>query len=479
MNERAAGDILLLRAFESTSFVRWTDEDRAWASRSALQTVGADASPESFLAARAQAGLRRLEPLDPLLPRWRALRPWRGEWWWLAGALGLLLGLLADRIGPSQRINLLAPPVWALIAWNVAVYVALLLGRLLSPATPGLLRRGLASAWLHWRTRAVPATGDSAAAWSQFVPAWMSLSRPLNAARLALALHLGAAAIALGLLAGMYLRGLVLDYRVSWQSTFLDAPAVHALLGTLLGPAAALSGIALPDVAGLQALRAPLSPGADAASAAPWIHLYALTLAGFVVLPRLLLAGLAGARLRRLRQQFPLPLDEPYFQRLLRQQRGQSLPVRVWPHARAPEAPARAALQRLMAGAFGPGAALQLAPTVAYGAEEAPAEAQTGGALRLVLCDLGATPEPESQGRLLQALTPPGAAPPWLLLDEAAFRQRFGATSPRIAERRQAWRALAEGRAAGIVFAALQDGADLAEAEVALQAALQVASQPS
>ena len=125
MNERAAGDVLLLRAFETSGFARWTDEDRAWASRSALQAVGADAPAEAFLAARAQAGLRRLEPLDPLLPRWRALRPWRSEWWWLAGVLGLLLGLLVDRIGPSQRINLLAPPVWALIAWNLAVYAAL------------------------------------------------------------------------------------------------------------------------------------------------------------------------------------------------------------------------------------------------------------------------------------------------------------------------------------------------------------------
>ncbi len=471
MNERAAGDVLLLRAFESSGFVRWTDEDRAWASRSALQTVGADASPEAFLAARAQAGLRRLEPLDPLLLRWRALRPWRSEWWWLAGALGLLLGLLADRIGPSQRINLLAPPVWALIAWNLAVYAALLLGRLLSPAAPGLLRRGLASAWQRWRTRAVPPNGDSAAAWSQFVPAWASFSRPLNGARLASALHLGAAAIALGLLAGMYLRGLVLDYRVGWESTFLDAGSVHALLSTLLAPAQALSGQDLPDVAALQALRLPQPGGA----AAPWIHLYALQLVLLVVLPRLLLALWAGWRARSLQANLRLPLGEPYFQRLLRQQRGGSTLLRVWPHARTPDTAALAALRALMARVLGDGVRLHIAPTVPYGNEETPAETAADAAGRIALFDFGATPEPESQGRLLQALAAPGAGAPVLLVDESAFVQRFGASSPRRTERRQAWQALAEASGCPAVFVELQ-AADTVAAEDALARALQGAA---
>ena len=467
MNHGAAGEVLLLRAFETTGGTPWTEDDAAWASRSALQAVGSDAPPDAFLAARAQAGLRRLAAREPALAGWTAQPPaWAGLLTLGLGVAAFVAGLAGDRIGSGQGINLLAPPIWALLAWNLGAYLVLLVAALRRRAPAGPLRGALQAAW----QRATPKL-PGAPTWTRFAADWAAASLPLQAARVAQLLHGAAALLALGLIAGLYLRGLVLDYRVSWQSTFLDAPAAHALLATLLGPAAALSGIALPEVAGLQALRAPLPSGTAGASAAPWIHLYALTLAGCVVLPRLLLAGLASARLRRLRQQFPLPLDEPYFQRLLRQQRGQALPVRVWPHARAPKAPARAALQRLLAGAFGPGAALQLAPTVAYGAEETPADAQAGGALRLVLCDLGATPEPESQGRLLQALTPPGGPPPWLLLDETAFRQRFGATSPRLQERRQAWRALAEGRAAGIVFASLQDGADLAEAEAALQAA--------
>ena len=110
----------------------------------------------------------------------------------------------------------------------------------------------------------------------------------------------------------------MLDYRVGWQSTFLDAgtrapAAVHAA-GAGAG---AVRVSTLPDVAALQALRlsadAPRQP-----PAAPWIHLYALTLA---LLVRAAAAG-AGAVGRRARALAaaprPLPLVEPYFQRLLR-----------------------------------------------------------------------------------------------------------------------------------------------------------------
>lgn len=461
MNERAAGEVLLLRAFETSGFTRWSDEDRAWATRSALQAVGSDAPAEVFLAARAQAASSRLEALDPLLPRWRAARFWRGEWAWLAGAAGLLLGVLVDHIGGVQRINLLAPPVWGLLAWNLAVYAALPF----TPASGGALRRALTGWWRRWRTPSLP-TG-SAAAWSRFADDWAAASLPLNGARLALLLHLGAAALGLGVMAGMYLRGLVLDYRAGWESTFLDAGQVHALLSVGLAPALALSGQTLPDVAALQALRLP-QPGAPAA---PWIHLYALQLLLLVVLPRLLLALWAGRRARALRRDLPLPLEQPYFQHLLRQQRGGQMVLRVWPHARTPDAAALAALQALCARTFGDAARLQVTPTVAYGSEDDPPQRAADGARRVALFDLGATPEPESQGRLLQALAAPDAPAVLALVDEAAFVRRFGAASPRRAERRQAWAALIEAAGAVTVFVELRADA-LGPAQAALQAAL-------
>jgi hypothetical protein len=441
MNEAAAGQVLLLRAVETRGHARWGDADRAWATRSALQAVGGDAPAEAFLAARAQAGLSRLGTQLPALPRWHGGRAWA------MAALGLGFGLLVDHIGSAQRINLLAPPVWAVIAWNLVVYLLLLLPL----PQPGVLRRALAG-WAA-RSRAThPGEGSRAAVAQAFATDWAVVSAPLQGARVALALHLGAAALALGLLAGMYLRGLVLDYRVVWESTFLDAGQVQTVLSVLLAPALALSGRTLPDI--------------DAPSAAPWIHLYALQLVLLVVLPRLALALLAGLRARRLQADLPLPLEQPYFQQLLRQQHGGQTPLRVWPHAHTPNAAAQAALRALCARVFGDAASLQLAPTVAYGSEEAPGDLPAAGTRRIALFELGATPEPESQGRLLQAL---GA--PLMLVDESAFVQRFGAESPRRRERRQAWSALARSAGSAVVFVELRADA-LPAAEAALQAAL-------
>jgi len=469
MNEAAASQVLLLRAYESTGFDGWSDDDRAWASRSALQSVGEGAAADTFLAARAQAALTRLAPRDPLLARWQPVASWQGAWSVALALAAFAAGLLVDRIGSAQRINLLAPPVWALLAWNLAVYLLLLAGCLRRPAAPGALRRAVADAWSRWRARALQrGAGASAGVWQAFAADWAACSAPLQAARIALALHLAAAALGLGLVAGMYLRGLVLDYRVGWQSTFLDAASVHAVLATLLAPASALSGIAVPDVAGVQALRLPQAEGADA-SAAPWIHLYALQLLLLVLLPRLLLALRAALRARALRQRLPLPLHEPYFQRLLRHARGGPQRVQVWPHARAPDAAAAARLRLLLQRVQGEGLSFELMPVVPYGGEDAPRTPE-GGASRAVLCDLGATPEPESQGRLLRALGAPAAAP-LLLLDEAAFVRRFGAASPRVAERRQAWRDFAAALGSSAVCIDLQS-ADLAPAEAALQAAL-------
>jgi hypothetical protein len=473
MNEAAAAQVLLLRAYESTGFARWTEADGAWASRTAAQAVGADAPAEDFFAARAQVALRKLEPLDPPLARWRAWRPWRIEWLLLAAVVGFAVGVLVDRIGSGQRINLLAPPVWAVIAWNLAVYVWLLLQALASRRSPGVLRRSLAAWVLRRRVRALrPGDGASRAAWQAFAAAWAERSLPLQAARIALALHVAAAALALGLIAGLYLRGLVLDYRVGWESTFLDAAPVRSLLSTLLAPATALSGIAVPDVAGMQALRIGPGGAGATASAAPWIHLYAWQLLLLVVLPRLALALAAAWRARGGQRHFGLPLDEPYFQRLRWWQRGGSTPVQVWPHAHTPDAAALAAAQGLFARVFGDGLVWQVEPTVTYGAEDEFTAAASDGALRVALFDLGATPEAESQGRLLQALAARGAAP-LVLVDEAAFAQRFGATSPRLAERRMAWSTLATSLGRAAVFVNLRSP-DLSVAEAALQAALMV-----
>jgi hypothetical protein len=444
LNEADARRVLLLQSHENaaTASALWTDADREWATQAALQEVGADASAEAFIAARARHAMQRLRP--------RGVRePARfGAGWWVAAlAVGAAVGAATDAIGPGERIvNLLALPVWGVVAWNLVVYALLVWGALARAPAQGALRR-VVQRWL----------GNGAA---------MQAAAPLNAARAGLLMHAAAAALALGLLAGMYVRALVFDYRAGWQSTFLDGATVHAGLSLLLAPASALSGIALPDAQALQAMR--VVPGqAASASAGPWIHLYAVTLGLLVILPRTLLALWQGWRAARLARRFPVDLGAPYFQRLLRHQRGASAAVEVRPHAQTPGAPAVLGLRRLLAAVFGDGLKIEVAPTCAHGAEDNVAAAAAGSAATIALFDLSATPEAESQGRFVQAL---GGAPV-LLVDEAAFRERFGAGGTRHSERRAAWKQFAQSLQRPIVFADLQH-ADLAAAQGQLEAAL-------
>ena len=322
MTEDEARQVLLLQARELALDTKdapassWTAEDRIWATRQAVSAVGDRATPEQWVLARTALALQRLLPKDAKAKAWLPGRVWHPALAVLAAILGLAAGLAVDQLGPPQRVNLLAPAVWAVVAWNALVYLGLFL-----PDPWHVVRR-----WMGQRLQ----RGDST-----LTQLWAQHAAPLTLNRLALVLHLAAAALAAGLMAGLYLRGLVLDYRAGWQSTFLDAPTVQAGLNLLLAPAQGLTGIAVPDVAPLR-----LAPGADAqATAAPWIHLLAATLAWAVVLPRLLLAALAARRARRLAAQFPLPLDTPYFEALHPLMRpGRSPQVRLlwWAYPQAP-----------------------------------------------------------------------------------------------------------------------------------------------
>ena len=162
-----------------------------------------------------------------------------------------------------------------------------------------------------------------------------------------------------------------------------------------------------------------------------------------------------------------MPLTGPYFERL----RPVATPQGVWvlPHAQPPGPQSVLGLRALLARVWGDQVVLQIAPALAYGDEDAPPGPPPGWRT-LVLVDLAATPEPDTHGRLLQALAAHGGPPVLLLADSGAFLRRFGA-GPRCDERVAAWRALAQDAGAGLVVTAL-DAPDLAAGEAALRQAL-------
>jgi hypothetical protein len=477
MDERAALAVTAVQAIETTDRERavWTDADRAWASRAAAEVEGASASPAVYLARRAQLALERIGVRAPALARVVRAAHWRP---WVGVVLvvaALVVGVASDQIGSAQRINILAPPVLLLVMWNLAVYVVLAVGyvkRYGDAAAPGPIRRTVAR-WAGGLV-SVRATHEGADPMSRALAAfagdWTARATPLYAARAARILHLAAAAFALGVIGGLYVRGLGLEYRATWESTFLDAGTVRSLVAFFYAPGALLSGIAVPDAAHIAAIRAPASE-----NAAPWLHLMAATLAVVVIVPRLVLAlGMwlvERYRAARIGEGF----DAPYFARLQREFGEGTVAVRVVPYSFTVTPGALATLETLLARAVGAGATLAVAPAVAYGDEDTAAAIahEAGRGPVVALFNATATPERETHGQFLAALAAaatPGR-PVLVIVDEAAFNARWRDDQARREARRRLWRDFcAEARLAP-VFVDLAEP-DLNAAEEAIDAAL-------
>ena len=161
----------------------------------------------------------------------------------------LLLGALIEQVADRQHVNVLAFPLLGIIAWNLVVYVLLML-RALGGRAPRRLRH-----WLAELPRTVRPESAAAAAIAAALPATGGRAAGLLDARAGRVLHFSAALFAIGALLGLYVRALAFEYRIGWESTFLQAPAVHAFLATLLGPAAKLLGMPFPSVDAIEAMR--------------------------------------------------------------------------------------------------------------------------------------------------------------------------------------------------------------------------------
>jgi len=283
---------------------------------------------------------------------------------------------------------------------------------------------------------------------ASFMAEWAALSEPITRARLSRTVHLAAACFALGAIASLYARGLLTQYVVGWESTFLDSRDVHTLLSWLFLPAMNvfpfLQGFSLAEIELLRFGR-PVS----AASGARWVHLYGATLLLLVVLPRLLLAGFAAWRARRLARHFPLDLDQPYYRKLA-DSIGAGTPalLRVLPYSYTLDEARDRGLWALAAGALGAQARVQLRPSAAYGAEPKDALRDTaldeaGVTVTAVLFSLAATPEKENHGAFLDYLTKRVRRGVAVLVDESPLVERIGeaeGNAARVAERSALWR---------------------------------------
>ena len=244
--------------------------------------------------------------------------------------LALLLGMLTDQIANPHRVDLLSAPLLAVVVWNLAMYSALLVQWLLSLARKPSAAGDRTSRLQQW--------GEDSRQWLQrrqnlqtritaaFYAQWHLLTAALSGQRLRRVLHLSAAAWALGLALSLLSRGLVVEYRAGWESTFLSAAQVHWFLNLLFSPVVALLPVmpfSIEEVASLRFDAANADSGAN--SGARWAWMYAGLFLLVVVLPRLALAAAASWRIRELAQNIALDLGQPYFQKLV----ASVLPARI------------------------------------------------------------------------------------------------------------------------------------------------------
>jgi hypothetical protein len=414
---------------------------------------------EAFLARRAaliDAQMRRRHPAFSAPPAATEARRW------LAVALPALafgLGFFSYRIAPDQRINLLASPLLGLVAWNLAVYL-LLLARRLRPQRGGPAAAGpLTAALAHCMARvqpplpAGPSGSESeraraaiaANAAAGFLRDWIPLEQPLLLAQAGRLLHACAALVALGATASLILSGIYLEYRAGWESTFLDAGAVRAILSLLLGPASLITGIPIPDGTAFEALR--FGPGGGGENAGRWIVLHAATAALYVIAPRMLLMSRSALAARRLRLRYYEPQrSDPYFHRLLQAGRGGGEVAAVLWHGIEPTRELEARVRDVLHERLGGRVSVEFLDPVSYGEESSVPERLTTPRRRehaVAVFSLAATPEEEVQGALLRQLAacgPPGREP--LALLDAAPLERFAADAgfrARYEERLRAW----------------------------------------
>ena len=485
MQLRELRTVLLIHSIEETDRAGEVIPlaDRADASRAVLRDSGklAEAQPsaalspqsQAFLIKRSQRLLDRLKLRSPAVMHVLALAGglnWLGRFVLVAA---VAVGVSLSALDGSRRINILAFPLIGLIAWNLFVYVALIVTwlRARGRAPAGFWFAHFYERWIAGRIESlmrhstrynVPLTTGL----RRFAAEWGALSQPIQFLRAKRLMHFAAALVAIGLIVGLYIRGIALRYEAGWESTFLGPQSAYALISLLYAPAALLSGVSYGSVSEISELRWTATGGGG--EAATWIHLIAITAVLYIVLPRLLAAGAVTFGLWNLSRRIPLPANLLGYTRALVIGVGSGAvgeTANVVPYAYEPKATSIAGLESLLGATLGANLKMRTGDPVKYGDEETVAArlAATTATWHVILMTLASTPEVENHGAFLGAwrdwlVRNATSAPLLIVIDEGPFALRLRGESvfeQRLQERRKLWRDFVAGYGLRAVFADL------------------------
>ena len=474
MREKDLRRVLLIEAIEETdrAGTLLPPADRIAASREARRGAGEGApavdgdkdgalseTGQQLLAARARILFGKTVARHPFIETVLNLAGGPPGAGWALIALALVLGGSLSALDGTRRINILSFPLLGLVLWNVFVYVIVVIGWVRSERKTDSQPRRLIQLWVRLGmgrlSRLIAGSGAFnallAEALSRFAITWHAAAKTLLVARATRVFHLCAAAIGIGLIAGLYLRGIAFDYQAGWESTFLDATGVRSLLGAVYGPAVFVTGLPIPDAAHLDAIR--WRNGAGGERATVWIHLLAASVALLVVIPRVLLALVSTVYISRWSQRARLPASlAACFRNAFGAVGGVTgrAVATVIPCAYEPSADSRSGLRALLPAALGESLSVDSRAPVRYGDEDEVVQSLglDKSDVVVLLFNLASTPEDENHGSVIEGVRDGlAAAQPrarlLVFVDEAPYVSRMtndGGPAARVEERRRAWR---------------------------------------
>jgi hypothetical protein len=375
-------------------------------------------------------------------------RSWIG---WAVVVVCLIAGFFSNKLGDSKVIDVLAFPLLGVLIWNLLVYLLIGIGAFKKGNEPGWIAKIIDGIGERMASNKLGGEAEGALekGLREFGANWLQVTAPARESRIRFMLHIAAAVLAVGMIGGMYWKGLAVEYKAGWESTFITkAEPVQQFYSALFKPASLVSGIDAPSLEDVKQAR--LGEG----KAAVWIHLFATTVLIVVFVPRLLLAIFAWRRARRLEGDLDVEsIDPPYFRRLEKATLGGTSMALVVPHRIDPSPALRSAVRSYLHDQWGGALVIEFADEVGYGYEEDAAERlplDRDVSYIAFLMNLASTPEEESQGLLVDTLVRVSAEVEKLvLLDTTSFTERFDGMPEkdrRIEERTQAWERLMKSR---------------------------------
>ena len=441
----ALRQILLLRTLEETDALGKdiSIEAREQATRQASQSPHFLTDRANFLMQRSGENLARLVG-RVVHPPWQWLK--YAGWAIILGAG--ILGWCTNELGFDRVVDILAFPLLALVIWNLFVCSVMLFPRRnrTSQAKPLFTSVQLRN---QIEKHFVGETGDPTQrdlltrSLVTFFQNWQARTAPASKAKRYLIFHAAALMLAGGIVAGMYYHGLRKEYRASWESTFLEPPTLHSVLKVVLGPASAVTGIEIPSVETLAAMRTSHLDHTQptGGNAAPFIHLWATTAGLFIGLPRLLLLLLAGRQLHNSR-----PDDASMLSGLEDRYRaeaaGQTSLVTIRPIYFEPESASQEAIRLCVLHLWGGKTRLHYLAKVELGEEAEGLRTEASPESSTVLAfSFATTPEQDVHGELIREMASRTRSL-LVITDALSFAERHQALpeyQQRFHQRQEAW----------------------------------------